>query len=55
MRTHYNTGRVRIGCMYQPSNHRVFSRDELAIQSALLNKRTGGLFERIAAWLWRLA
>jgi len=55
MKTPYNTGRVQIGCMYQPSTQRIFSFDELTIQNALLNQRTGGLFERIAAWLWRLA
>jgi len=55
MKTTYNTGRVQIGLLYQPSTKRVFSRDELTIQNALLNQRTGGLFERIAAWVWRLA
>lgn len=32
----YNTGKVLIGVQYTPKNHRIMSRDEELIQSALL-------------------
>jgi hypothetical protein len=35
----YNTGKVQIGCMYQPTTKPHHDRDALLLQSALLNTR----------------
>ncbi|MDD3965363.1 MAG: hypothetical protein PHD99_04945 [Candidatus Moranbacteria bacterium] len=36
MNTPFNTGKVLIGCNYQPSQRRTFTKDELKVQDALL-------------------
>jgi hypothetical protein len=49
----YNTGKVRIGLAYQPSQCAYHDRDALMLQSALLNPARPTFFGRIAAKIWR--
>lgn len=39
MKEVYNTGKVKIGLLYEPPKETYMSRDELALQEALLSNR----------------
>jgi len=49
----YNTQKVRIGWAYVPPARPIYCDNELQIQRALINKRKGGMLERLLAAIWR--
>lgn len=54
--TPYNTGRVLIGCNYQrPAHHWMPSRDQITLQSALLQPagKGPGIVARVVRAFWR--
>ncbi len=46
---------LQIGLLYPDRPRPYHDPDALHLQDALLNKRSGGLLERIASFFWRLA